>query len=440
MTIFLGILVAILIFWIVVLIHEWGHFKAARIFWVKVDEFWLWIPPRAKKLFIDKKWTLFSLNWLPIWGFVKLSWETPIIFDIYNSEKKLLNNLEIENYILGKKEIFDKNWLKIWALEKEEILELLKKEKSPQNFSNKKAWQQSIIILAGIFMNFVLAFFVFFFLFLFWVKPIWINDKIKTNLELKLIPTVEQAFEKWILEKKEWIFVFPTDWSLAEKSWLKNKDLILEINWEKIENMTSLKNILEKNKNSKIEIKRSCEQKCDEILKLNLWNDGKIWAYLSENIETNPNFEYKFWVFDSAKFAFLETKNQVLMTFKWVWILVQKVFNPKTKEERKEAINSVSWPIWVVNFISNSFSVWIIFLIIIWALISINLWVFNLLPIPALDWWRFLFIILKSSFKKIFKKDFLSQNIENLIHVSFFVIFLALSLIIAYNDINKIIW
>lgn len=112
----LWIITAIIIFWIIVLIHEWWHFASARFFWVKVEEFWLWIPPRAKKLFTDKKWTLYSLNWLPIWGFVRLAWENPVVFEIYNSEKKLLNNFEIEKNILEKKiflQNLEKKFLKL---------------------------------------------------------------------------------------------------------------------------------------------------------------------------------------------------------------------------------------------------------------------------------------------------------------------------------------
>ena len=159
-----------------------------------------------------------------------------------------------------------------------------------------------------------------------------------------------------------------------------------------------------------------------------------------ENITINKDFEYKFWVLDSAKYAFLETKNQVLLTFSALSDLAKKIFTPETKTERQEAINSMSWPIWIVNFISETFSSWILFLLIIWALISINLWVFNLLPIPALDWWRFLFIILNSIFSKIFWKKFFSENMETIIHFIFFMILIALSLIIWYNDIVKIFW
>jgi len=62
--IFVGVFAA------VVLIHEFGHFLAARLFKVDVEEFGFGLPPRAMKLF---KWkgTDFTLNWLPLGGFVR---------------------------------------------------------------------------------------------------------------------------------------------------------------------------------------------------------------------------------------------------------------------------------------------------------------------------------------------------------------------------------
>ena len=56
---------------VLVLVHEWGHYICAKIFGVAVTEFGFGLPPRARKLF-TRKGTLFSLNWLPIGGFVKL--------------------------------------------------------------------------------------------------------------------------------------------------------------------------------------------------------------------------------------------------------------------------------------------------------------------------------------------------------------------------------
>jgi len=55
---------------ILIIMHEFGHFIAARLLKIEVDEFGLGFPPRAKKLF--RAWgTDFTLNWIPLGGFVR---------------------------------------------------------------------------------------------------------------------------------------------------------------------------------------------------------------------------------------------------------------------------------------------------------------------------------------------------------------------------------
>jgi len=60
----------ILILTPIVLVHELGHFTAARLCRIRVEEFGLGLPPRAKKLFTIGD-TVYSLNWFPIGGFVR---------------------------------------------------------------------------------------------------------------------------------------------------------------------------------------------------------------------------------------------------------------------------------------------------------------------------------------------------------------------------------
>ncbi len=397
--IIIWIIVSILLFSIIVLIHELWHFWASRLFWVKVEEFWLGIPPRTKKIFTDKKWTLYSLNWLPLWGFVRLKWENA---------------------------------------------SLLKNKDDKEALINKPAWQQIIIILGWVFMNFLLAWIIFSILFMIWIKPVWINTKIETDLKLKLIPTYTQAIDSWLLEKKEWIILYPVDWSIAKKSWILEWDILHKINWEKISTTEELINIIWKNpwKEISLELSRiSKKEKNEEFIEIKItpsW-EWKIWSYLTENVILNENFKYKFSFFRAIKNWFIETYNQSLLTLKWLNLLVTKIFSPETPEERTQAINQVSWPIWIVDFISSSISQWIIFIVIIWAIISINLAIFNLLPIPALDGWRFLFILINSITYALLWKKVMNENIESIIHVLFFIILIALSLIIAYNDISKII-
>lgn len=70
MLIFIGILLFVLL----VIVHEFGHFIAARKSGVEVEEFGLGFPPRAKTL-TTKNGTEYTLNWLPLGGFVKLKGE-----------------------------------------------------------------------------------------------------------------------------------------------------------------------------------------------------------------------------------------------------------------------------------------------------------------------------------------------------------------------------
>lgn len=408
--IFIWILVAIMMFSLIILFHELGHFLSARKFWVKVHEFWLGIPPRAKALFTDKKWTIFSLNWLPLWGFVRLKWED-------------LNELE------------DKN--------------------DPEALINKTYIQKSIILLGWVFMNFLLAIIVFSVLFFVWVKPIAINTKIETSLENKIIPTVEHALESWLLIDKWWVILSPVEWSLAEKSWIQKWDILTSVWNVKIHQPEALITIISSSKNSPLSFSITREPKCPECPKwsvckpcasaevfnviVNVWEDWKIWAYVWANIKLNEDFQYKYWALDSIKYWFLETYNQSLLTLKWLSILLQKIFNPTVPEERQEAIKEMKGPIWIVDLVANSLEAWVIFIIIIGAIISINLGVFNLLPIPALDWWRWLLISINSFIEYVFGRKAINEATENVIHVFFFVLLIALSLIIWYNDVSNIL-
>src|SRR6476661_11262328 len=74
----LGVVVTIVLFLVVlgslVLVHELGHFITARLAGVRVLEFGIGFPPRAKVISSHGE-TLYTLNWLPIGGFVRLEGE-----------------------------------------------------------------------------------------------------------------------------------------------------------------------------------------------------------------------------------------------------------------------------------------------------------------------------------------------------------------------------
>lgn len=71
---FLGGLVFVLVFAGMILVHELGHFIAARLMRIEVEEFGIGFPPRILTLFTWKG-TKFSLNWIPLGGFNRIKGE-----------------------------------------------------------------------------------------------------------------------------------------------------------------------------------------------------------------------------------------------------------------------------------------------------------------------------------------------------------------------------
>ncbi len=77
MTVLLSALAFFLLLSVLILVHEWGHFYAARKADVIVEEFGFGLPPRAKTIF-EQGGTQFSLNWIPFGGFVRLRGENAL--------------------------------------------------------------------------------------------------------------------------------------------------------------------------------------------------------------------------------------------------------------------------------------------------------------------------------------------------------------------------
>jgi regulator of sigma E protease len=103
---------------ILVILHEFGHFIAARAFGIKVEKFYLFFDAWGFKLFKFKKGeTEYGIGWLPLGGYVKIAG----MID----------------------ESMDK--------------EAMKQPAQPWEFRSKPAWQRLIVMLAGVFMNLILG-------------------------------------------------------------------------------------------------------------------------------------------------------------------------------------------------------------------------------------------------------------------------------------------
>ncbi|MEJ2595087.1 MAG: RIP metalloprotease RseP [bacterium] len=117
MDIIIKILQLILSLSILVIVHEFGHFFAAKIFKTRVEKFYLFFNPWFSIFKFKYKGTEYGMGWLPLGGYVKISG----MID----------------------ESMDK--------------EALKSPAQPWEFRSKPAWQRLIIMLGGVFMNVVLA-------------------------------------------------------------------------------------------------------------------------------------------------------------------------------------------------------------------------------------------------------------------------------------------
>lgn len=66
----MSIILFFLVLFVLVLVHEWGHFIVAKKTGMRVDEFGIGFPPKIKG--VQKGETEYTFNWLPIGGFVRI--------------------------------------------------------------------------------------------------------------------------------------------------------------------------------------------------------------------------------------------------------------------------------------------------------------------------------------------------------------------------------
>src|SRR3989338_7557980 len=101
------LLLLIVVLSLLVFVHELGHFVMAKRMGMKVEEFGFGFPPRA--FGIKRGETTYSINWIPLGGFVKIKGES-------GSERQ-----------------------------------------DPDSFASKPAWKRFVVLIAGVAMNLVLA-------------------------------------------------------------------------------------------------------------------------------------------------------------------------------------------------------------------------------------------------------------------------------------------
>lgn len=100
----------------------------------------------------------------------------------------------------------------------------------------------------------------------------------------------------------------------------------------------------------------------------------------------------------------------------------------------KYGLKDLSGPVGTVTVVSQSVSYGLPSFCYLFAFITINVGVFNLLPIPALDGCRFLFLVIEAIRRKPLKPE-----IEGVVHLVGFGLLMVLMLVVTFGDISKLI-
>ena len=207
--------------------------------------------------------------------------------------------------------------------------------------------------------------------------------------------------------------------NVLDDSVLKTGDLILEINDVKVKNIDRFMLEYQVNYGENLELKVLRDDKeLDIKIEPKVLEDG-TYQYgfgLNNDIEKG--------LFEAIKYAF--TKFASLISQMYLTILY--LFTGKI------SISNLSGPIGIYNIVGQSAKLGIANLIYLTGYLSINVGVINLLPLPAFDGGRLLFLLIE----KIIRKP-VNPKVENIIHTIGFALLMLLMVAITYNDIIRFI-
>lgn len=362
----ISILIFIITLLVLVLIHEFGHFLMAKMFGIKVEEFGFGIPPRVWGKRIGE--TLYSINWLPFGGFVKL---------------------------LGEDEV--------------DMVTVSKEDKN-RDFRTKPVGQKIIVVIAGVVMNLILAWILFY------------GVIIAQNFRI-IYPVLEPG-----------VFIAQVqDGYPAQKAGIQIGEKLVSIDDKKVADIDTARTLIRSKDNQPITLTVTDS---DSNNPRNL----TITPQKSENGNAIIGV-----VFTPIPFKqYVSPLDKIFSGISYSWDLTRLTFAGFTKlfsdlftGNFGQVSKSVSGPVGlavVSNEILSSGGIGVVILPYLWfvGVISLTLSIFNVLPIPALDGGRLLFLVIEAvTGKKV------RENTERLIHQVGFALLLALALLITFSDIRK---
>jgi regulator of sigma E protease len=282
---------------------------------------------------------------------------------------------------------------------------------SKRSFVNAKKWKQVCVLLSGIGMNIVFA---------------WILISVSFMFG-SLVPVGEGAsnYSKYIKDSQVVLTGVLAD-SPAEKAGLKQGDKLLSVEsvGGKDLNITKVRELIEKNTDGQIDISYERAGVANNIIataEVNSTDNKKVIGIYMENVgivKLNPFL------------ALWEGGKLTVTTFKQVAVGLGTFLFQALKGQGD--FSQVSGPVGIVGMVGDAASFGFAYLLGFVAFISLNLAVINLIPFPALDGGRVLFVIIEAIIRRPIK-----PVIANTANTVGFFILIILMLVITYRDIMK---
>ena len=396
----MGIIFTIVILGVIVFLHELGHFATAKYFGMPVSEFAIGMGPKIFS--VRKGETVYSIRVLPLGGFVNIEGMQPENFDLERFKKEKTD--EIIEELRNEKGLSEKSD----EIESEEFVnevskrldenvekELKKQENIQKNgFFAKSPFSRFVVLIAGVMMNFISA-----------LIALFVMLSITGVMPIKYTAPVVGEIQ--------------VDSRAKEK--LRVNDRILAVNGENVSNWVEMsEKVLKISQNYKDE---------DVSLKI-LRNDKEI----TENVKLTYNKEAKA---NLLGIQVLSQKTNINERIKMSFVLFRDYFKLTLDGVRmlvtgKVAMKEMTGPVGLPKIVGQAYGQGGFFALLgIFILISINIGIMNLLPIPALDGGRLIFVIPEFFGIKVNKK------IEEKIHMIGMIFLLVLMLVIVFFDVTK---
>lgn len=388
----LTIVIFLLFLSILVLIHEAGHFFVAKWFGIKVEEFGFGFPPKA--LSFKRGETVYSINWLPIGGFVKL----------YGEDEVGGGKLKIDN-------------------------SKLKVKDEKRAFYARSVSQRALVVLAGVIMNAILAS-VIFYVFL-------LISNFKTEL-----PVAGFSVPKlWLVDqqvKNDIIISSVSKNSPAQKAGMKPFTKIISVNGIFVGNTKEFVDVINQNKGKEV-----------ELVWQNVKTNQVFQASMTPRIsppKDEGSLGVGFYPFESVVLEYKTPLQKILSgpvhasnLMKYNLEIMGELIGLSFKEKNLGPVSQgVSGPVGIARVVGvigeiPNVKERILQYLNIAGILSSSLAFFNVLPIPALDGGRLFFILIEGITRRKVNPKF-----EGYAHAIGMAVLLTLILLITFKDILQL--